>query len=61
MFGCVPLAIERNERRAFRLQQPSGFHVSIEDELEAMVLAVVNHEMSFDDLVGWLKLRIARI
>jgi hypothetical protein len=30
-------------------------------EVEAMILALVEHHMSFDDVVAWLELRIAPI
>jgi death-on-curing protein len=33
----------------------------INTDVEAMILALVEHHMSFDDVVAWLKLRIAPI
>ena len=33
----------------------------INTDVEAMILALVEHHMSFDDVVAWLELRIAPI
>lgn len=47
------------ERSGYRLV-PGAPQESLELATEQMILDVVTHQLSFDELVAWLKLRIAR-
>lgn len=40
---------------------PLGTATSLEQEVEAVVLAVVNRQISFDDFVKWFRRRIRRV
>jgi death-on-curing protein len=69
--ACHHGFVDGNKRTALfmmaLLLRRSGYYLRAESEeelntdVEAMILALVGHRMGFDDVVGWLKERIAAL
>jgi death on curing protein len=67
--ACNHGFVDGNKRTALfmmsLLLRRSGYHLRAESEeqlnidVEAMILALVEHHMSFDDVVAWLEQRVA--